>query len=89
MTPSVATQGFALVAPALHFWYLTLSKVVTCGGTTGVLLRLGLDQAGFAPAFIAVFFSALLTLEVNQNPGEACIEFLAPHSPSLPQTHVF
>lgn len=30
----------------------------------GALLRLGLDQLAFAPAFIAVFFSSLLILEV-------------------------
>lgn len=57
------------MAPALHFWYLTLSKVVTATGTTGTMLRLGLDQFGFAPAFIAVFLSALLTLEVRPPPS--------------------
>lgn len=56
------------MAPALHFWYLALSKIVTVGGTRGAMLRLGLDQLAFAPAFIAVFFSALLTLEVHHSP---------------------
>lgn len=28
-------QGFALVGPALHFWYGALAKVISQGGTTG------------------------------------------------------
>ena len=65
--PAIYVQGFALVAPALHFWYLSLSKLVTASGMTGVVFRLLLDQSVFAPAFIAVFFTALLTLEVCFN----------------------
>jgi peroxisomal membrane protein 2 len=30
-----AALGAVLVAPALHFWYLTLSRVITTGGATG------------------------------------------------------
>jgi hypothetical protein len=58
-------QGFVLVAPALHFWYLSLSRIVTATGTGGAVGRLALDQFAFAPAFIAVFFAALLTLEAR------------------------
>ncbi|KAL3678257.1 hypothetical protein R1sor_021213 [Riccia sorocarpa] len=55
--------GFALTGPTLHFWYLTLHKVVTVGGTAGVGVRLALDQFVFSPIFIAVFISSLMTLE--------------------------
>ncbi|KAL3688697.1 hypothetical protein R1sor_015006 [Riccia sorocarpa] len=55
--------GFALTGPTLHFWYLTLYKVVTVGGTAGVGFRLALDQFVFSPIFIAVFISSLMTLE--------------------------
>ncbi|KAK9818021.1 hypothetical protein WJX72_005807 [[Myrmecia] bisecta] len=55
--------GCVLVGPTLHFWYLTLSRLVTTPGTPGALMRLGLDQLVFAPIFISTFFASLLTLE--------------------------
>ncbi|CAN6863774.1 unnamed protein product [Brassica oleracea] len=55
--------GFGLVGPALHFWYLYLSKVVTASGLSGAVLRLLLDQFVFAPVFVGVFLSAVVTLE--------------------------
>ncbi|GAU47329.1 hypothetical protein TSUD_291510 [Trifolium subterraneum] len=71
--------GVVLVCPTLHFWYLYLSKLVTLSGTSGALLRLVIDQVGpfcssldldpstltfiFAPIFIGVFLSSLVTLE--------------------------
>ncbi|KAL9232681.1 hypothetical protein vseg_007763 [Gypsophila vaccaria] len=55
--------GFALVGPTLHYWYLYLSKLVTMPGASGALLRLVLDQFFFAPIFIGVFLSSLMTLE--------------------------
>lgn len=55
--------GLAFVGPTLHFWYLYLSKLVTLPGASGAFLRLLLDQFVFAPAFIGVFLSALVTLE--------------------------
>ena len=104
---SRALQGFALVGPALHFWYGALAKVITQTGTQGMalhnfvtvktlpalaiyptddslllnllpnprvtrisagaLMRLVADQLVFAPAFIAVFFSSLLILEVRSS----------------------
>ena len=61
------SQGFVLVAPALHFWYLSLSRIVSATGTTGAISRLALDQFAFAPPFIAVFFAALLALEARSS----------------------
>ncbi|KAG0528555.1 hypothetical protein BDA96_05G022200 [Sorghum bicolor] len=55
--------GLALVAPTLHFWYLYLSKLVTISGAPGAIARLILDQFIFAPIFIGVFMSLLVTLE--------------------------
>ncbi|MCL7049702.1 hypothetical protein MKW94_001275 [Papaver nudicaule] len=55
--------GFALVGPALHFWYLYLSKLVTASGATGAVLSLVLDQFVFSPIFLGVFLSTLVTLE--------------------------
>jgi hypothetical protein len=57
-------QGVVLVGPALHFWYLTLSRLVPAATTAGAVMRLALDQLVFAPVFLATFFVALLTLEV-------------------------
>ncbi|KAJ0243889.1 Peroxisomal membrane 22 kDa [Hirschfeldia incana] len=57
--------GLGLVGPALHFWYLYLSKVVTASGLSGAVLRLLLDQFVFAPVFVGVFLSAVVTLEGN------------------------
>ncbi|KAL6542015.1 hypothetical protein OROGR_011501 [Orobanche gracilis] len=55
--------GLVLVGPTLHFWYLSLSKIVTTPGASGAFLRLLLDQLLFAPTFIGIFLSALMTLE--------------------------
>ncbi|XP_024031195.1 protein sym-1 isoform X1 [Morus notabilis] len=55
--------GLVLVGPTLHFWYLYLSKLVTVPGASGAFLRLLLDQFLFAPTFIGVFLSTLMTLE--------------------------
>jgi hypothetical protein len=62
-TAVITFLGLVLVGPTLHIWYLTLSKVVTAVGVKGTVIRLLLDQLVFSPAFIAVFFSSLLTLE--------------------------
>ncbi|XP_057812358.1 protein sym-1-like [Salvia miltiorrhiza] len=55
--------GLVLVGPTLHFWYLSLSKLITTPGAYGVLSRLVLDQFLFAPVFIGIFLSTLVTLE--------------------------
>ncbi|KAJ8759760.1 hypothetical protein K2173_009861 [Erythroxylum novogranatense] len=55
--------GLALVGPTLHFWYLYLSKLVPTPGASGAFLRLLLDQFLFAPSFIGIFLSTLVTLE--------------------------
>ena len=57
--------GAFLVGPALHFWYGSLGKIVTVGGSLGAGLRLGLDQLAFAPVFLATFLSALFAIEGN------------------------
>ncbi|XP_002967587.2 peroxisomal membrane protein 2 [Selaginella moellendorffii] len=59
----ITSLGLMLVGPTLHFWYLTLSKVVKIGGVKGTGIRLFLDQLFFSPLFIGVFFICLLTLE--------------------------
>lgn len=55
--------GLVLVGPTLHFWYLYLSKLVPMPGASGAFLRLIIDQFLFAPAFIGLFLSTLVTLE--------------------------
>ncbi|ESQ41990.1 hypothetical protein EUTSA_v10014288mg [Eutrema salsugineum] len=62
-TLTFTVLGLGLVGPALHFWYLYLSKVVTASGLSGAVLRLLLDQFLFAPVFVGVFLSAVVTLE--------------------------
>ncbi|KAL0357644.1 UNVERIFIED_CONTAM: protein Mpv17 [Sesamum calycinum] len=48
---------------SLLSWYLSLSKLVTTPGASGAFLRLLLDQFLFAPTFIGIFLSTLVTLE--------------------------
>ncbi|KAJ8536646.1 hypothetical protein K7X08_035047 [Anisodus acutangulus] len=55
--------GLVLVGPTLHFWYLYLSRLVTTPGVAGTVMRLVLDQFLFAPIFVGVFLSSLVTLE--------------------------
>ncbi|OIT04730.1 PREDICTED: protein sym-1 [Nicotiana attenuata] len=55
--------GLVLVGPSLHFWYLYLSRLVTTPGASGAVMRLVLDQFLFAPIFVGVFLSSLVTLE--------------------------
>ncbi|KAF9611030.1 hypothetical protein IFM89_026381 [Coptis chinensis] len=55
--------GFVLVGPTLHFWYLSLSKIIATLGASGAFLRLLLDQFLFSPIFIGFFLCTLLTLE--------------------------
>lgn len=55
--------GLVLVGPTLHFWYLSLSKLISGSGAYSAGLRLLLDQFLFSPLFIGVFFASLLTLE--------------------------
>ncbi|XP_039141590.1 protein Mpv17-like isoform X1 [Dioscorea cayenensis subsp. rotundata] len=57
------TLGFVLVGPTLHFWYLSLSNLVTTTGASGAFLRLLLDQFLFSPIFIGVFLSLVVILE--------------------------
>ncbi|CAN1337533.1 Protein sym-1 [Linum perenne] len=62
-TSRFAFLGLVLVGPALHFWYLYLSKLVTIPGAAGAFTRLVLDQFIFAPVFLGLFLSTLVVLE--------------------------
>lgn len=55
--------GAVLVAPVLHVWYGFLGRKIPGTAVGPVVGRVFLDQALFAPAFIAVFFSALAVSE--------------------------
>ncbi|XP_020700468.2 protein sym-1 [Dendrobium catenatum] len=55
--------GLVMVGPTLHFWYLSLSKLISLPGASGASLRLLLDQFFFSPIFIGAFLCALVTLE--------------------------
>ena len=55
--------GAVLVAPVLHVWYGFLGRKIPGTAVGPVVGRVFLDQALFAPVFIAVFFSALAVSE--------------------------
>jgi hypothetical protein len=55
--------GFVWVAPCLHFWFGTLNRLVTNPGNMGALMRMGLDQLGFAPLFISSMIAILAALD--------------------------
>ena len=54
--------GAVLVAPVLHVWYGFLGRKIPGTAVGPVVGRVVLDQALFAPTFIAVFFSALAVM---------------------------
>jgi len=72
---SMTFLGTFLLAPTLHMWYGSLGSIVArfipptvgrfgdAGGIKGVLAKLCLDQFAFAPVFVGVFISAIMTLE--------------------------
>ncbi|KAJ0412655.1 hypothetical protein ATCC90586_002285 [Pythium insidiosum] len=56
--------GGVLVAPVLHVWYGFMgARIPGLSTPQAVVKRLALDQLVFAPTFLPVFFSTLLTLE--------------------------
>lgn len=55
--------GFVWVAPCLHFWFATLNRLVSSPGNAGALMRMGLDQLGFAPLFISSMIGILAALD--------------------------
>lgn len=55
--------GFVWVAPCLHFWFGALNKIVTSPGNVGALMRMALDQLGFAPLFISSMIAILAGLD--------------------------
>lgn len=58
-TGRFALLGTLWVGPVLHYWYGALFRAFP----KQVLLRVGLDQFGFAPVFLTSFLSWLWTLE--------------------------
>lgn len=60
---SFVAMGLFLVGPLLHYWYGFIGNVITTPGTPGVLMRLAVDQAFFAPLSVAAFICILLTAE--------------------------
>lgn len=57
--------GGVLITPVLHVWYGFLGSRLPGVSTAAVAKRLALDQLGFAPTFLPVFLSSVLTLEGN------------------------
>lgn len=55
--------GFVWVAPCLHFWFGALNRIVTSSGNSGALMRMALDQLGFAPLFISSMIAILSGLD--------------------------
>ena len=55
--------GAVLVGPTLHVWYGALGRMLPAPGTVGAVQRLVADQFIFAPTFIPVFISCLMTLD--------------------------
>jgi len=56
---NITLLGAVLVAPVLHVWYGFLGRKLPGTSIGPVVGRVVLDQALFAPTFIAIFFSAL------------------------------
>ncbi|KAF1330492.1 Peroxisomal membrane mpv17 pmp22-like protein, partial [Globisporangium splendens] len=57
--------GGVFISPILHVWYGFLGRVVPGTTNAAIAKRLALDQLGFAPTFLPIFFTVLLTLEGN------------------------
>ncbi|KAE9031994.1 hypothetical protein PR003_g3168 [Phytophthora rubi] len=58
--------GGFLISPVLHVWYGFLGSRLPGVSAAAVAKRLALDQLGFAPTFLPVFLSSVLTLEGNK-----------------------
>ncbi|EEY61184.1 uncharacterized protein PITG_01436 [Phytophthora infestans T30-4] len=55
--------GGLLISPVLHVWYGFLGSRLPGVSTSAVAKRLALDQLGFAPTFLPIILSSVLTLE--------------------------
>lgn len=55
--------GFAWVAPALHYWFGLVNRLVPAAGSKGALMRMALDQFAWAPVFIASIISLLSAVD--------------------------
>jgi len=56
-------MGTCVVAPCIRTWYLFMERVVKFQGTKGVVTKVLMDQALFAPSFLCVFVAAVSTLQ--------------------------
>ncbi|CEG43834.1 peroxisomal membrane mpv17 pmp22-like protein [Plasmopara halstedii] len=55
--------GGVVISPILHVWYRFLGSRLPGVSTAAITKRLALDQLGFAPTFLPIFLSSVLTLE--------------------------
>ncbi|CAH0493822.1 unnamed protein product [Peronospora farinosa] len=55
--------GGVLISPVLHVWYRLLSTRLPGISATAIAKRLAMDQLGFAPMFLPIFISSVMTLE--------------------------
>ncbi|CAI5719908.1 unnamed protein product [Peronospora destructor] len=55
--------GGVLISPVLHVWYRLLSTRLPGISATAIAKRLAMDQLGFAPVFLPIFLSSVMTLE--------------------------
>lgn len=62
-TGRFALLGGGLVGPAIHAWYLFLSRAAPGTGMRSVLQRVVMDQFLFTPAFVPIWLASLWTLE--------------------------
>ena len=58
-----AFVGGVVISPVLHVWYHLLSTRLPGISATAIAKRLAMDQLGFAPMFLPIFLSSVMTLE--------------------------
>eukprot|EP01024_Parvocaulis_polyphysoides_P061037 TRINITY_DN671_c2_g1_i3.p1 TRINITY_DN671_c2_g1~~TRINITY_DN671_c2_g1_i3.p1 ORF type:complete len:298 (+),score=38.12 TRINITY_DN671_c2_g1_i3:96-989(+) len=55
--------GAVLVAPGLHYWYTALNQIISKPGLVPGIQRMILDQFLWAPFFVGLFISSLMTVQ--------------------------
>ncbi|CAH0479231.1 unnamed protein product [Peronospora belbahrii] len=55
--------GGGVISPILHVWYRILNTSLPGVSATAIAKRLAMDQLGFAPLFLPIFLSSVMTLE--------------------------
>lgn len=70
-TVRMGASGLLVVGPSLHVWYGALDKIVKIQGSAAkvALVKLGLDQALFAPAIIAAVYGTMGVMEGKDTEG--------------------